>query len=475
MRHLRYHAAGLSLPVRWLTHHALGVWGHIDHSPHSPENIVIPLRYRPSLRPLRDLKLPHALQNQTYRRYWLSQIVSLTGTWMQSVGSTLVVLTLTTSAFLIGLVNVVAALPMLLLMLSGGVVADRYDRRMILIVTQSLLALFALGYATLVALDVVAYWHILVLATLLGITASFELPASQAFVPELVGDEDLPQAIALNSAAFNASRLVGPAMAGAAISAFGLASAFLVNAASFLVVIAVLVSLRGLVVHRQSHVPGRAGGLREGLRHVRQRDDLLGLVLLTALLSLLVFPCAAVLLPLYVSDVLGGGPGWIGAVLSITGAGSLVGSLILLRGSRLERAADRRLRIALVGLTVGLLWLALARTPLAAVPGVAILGFAFAMGSSQIMTRVQQLAPDALRGRVMSIHGLAFTGTMPFATLLVTGAAELFGMPLVYASAALLTALGSVLIYRRFAHHAFISSSPSSPTIGSTSAAKEAP
>ncbi len=419
-----------------------------------------PRRFAPSLRPLRDLTLPHALQNQTYRRYWLSQLVSLTGTWMQSVGSTLVVLTLTTSAFLVGFVTVVASLPMLLLMLFGGVIADRYDRRVILIATQSLLAVFALAYAALVALDVIAYWQILVLATLLGITASFELPASQAFVPELVSREDLPQAIALNSAAFNASRLVGPAVAGASISALGLASAFIFNAVSFLFVIAVLVSLRGLVIHRRSTVPGRAGGLREGLRHVRDRDDLLGLVLLTALLSFLVFPCASVLLPLYVSDSLGGGPGWVGAVLSVTGAGSLVGSLTLLRGSRQERAADRRLRIALVGLTFGLVWLSLAQTPLVAVPGVAVLGFAFAMGSSQIMTRVQQLAPEELRGRVMSIHGLAFTGTMPFATLLVTGAAELLGEPIVYAGAAILTAAGAFLIYRRFAYQAFLATPP---------------
>lgn len=410
--------------------------------------------------PLRDIGLPHALQNRIYRRYWLSQLVSLTGTWMQSVGSTLVVLTLTDSAFLIGLITVVAALPMLLLMLSGGVIADRYDRRVILIVSQSMLALFALAYAALVATDVVAYWHILVLATLLGITASFSLPASQAFVPELVGRDDLPQAIALNAAAFNASRLIGPAIAGATISAFGLASAFVFNSASLVVSALVLVSLRGLVVHRRSRVLGQAGGLRDGLRHVRERDDLFGLVLLTGLLSFLVFPCAIVLLPFYMSDVLGGGPGWVGTALSVTGAGSLVGALVLLQGSRLERAADRRLRIALVGLVVGLLWLAFARTPLAAVPGVAILGFSFSMGNSQIMTRVQQLAPDDLRGRVMSIHSLAFNGAIPFATMLVTGGAELVGASVVYAVAALLTAIGAYFLYRRYVHQAFVPPRP---------------
>ena len=413
----------------------------------------------------RDIGLPHALQNRTYRRYWLGQIVSLTGTWMQSVGSTLVVLTLTDSAFLLGLITVVASLPMLLLMLSGGVVADRYNRRLILIFTQSAVALFAVAYATLVATDVVAYWHILVLATLLGITASFQLPASQALVADLVSHEDLPQAIALNSAAFNAARLVGPAIAGATISAFGLASAFVFNALSLVVGITVLVSLRGLVAHHHSHRAAGSGALRDGLNHVHERDDLLGLVLLTGLISFLVFPCVVVLLPLYISEVLGGGAGWVGTVLSITGAGSLIGALVLLHGSRLERAADRRLKIALAGLVAGLLWLAVAQSPLAAAPGVAILGFSFSMGSSQIMTRVQQLAPDELRGRVMSIHSLAFNGAIPFATLLVTGGAELVGEATIYGVAALLTAAGAFFIYRRYARQAFVAiPQPHTPT-----------
>ncbi len=412
--------------------------------------------FHPSLRPLRDLKLPHALQNPLYRRYWLSQLVSLTGTWMQSVGSTLVVLTLTTSAFAIGVINVVSAIPMLLLMLSGGVIADRYDRRRILISTQSVLAIFALVYAALVFTDVVAYWQILVLSALLGVTASFELPASQAFVPDLVGHDDLPQAIALNSAAFNSSRLVGPAIAGAAIAALGMGSAFVFNACSFLAVIAVLVSMKGHYV--QTRLPGHEQkiALKDGIQYVRSREDLFGLVALTSLLSFFVFPCAAVLLPLYVEHSLGGGPGWVGTTLSITGAGSLTGALVLLRGSRLEAAAGKRLRICLVGLTLGLLWLAFSRTPVMAAPGVAILGFSFSMGNSQLQTRVQQLAPDHLRGRVMSIHSLSFNGTMPFATLIITAIAEVVGMSAIYALAAVCTALGSFLLYRRYVWKAFI-------------------
>jgi MFS family permease len=411
----------------------------------------------PSLRFLRDVKLPHALQNPLYRRYWWSQFVSLSGTWMQNVGSSLVVLSLTTSAIAIGGINVAAALPLLIFGLAGGVIADRYDRRKILIVTQALFALYALGYAALIWTDTLHYWHIIVLAVLGGITAAYELPASQAFVPELVDREDLPEAIALNSAVFNATRIVGPAIAATMIAAFGLASAFLVNSASFLVVIAVLVSFRGLVVHRPTR-PKQAGSsaLRVGLAYVRSREDLLGLVLLTGVLSFLVFPNAIVLMPLYIEKVLGGGDSWVGIMLSVVGVGSLAGALTLLRGSKLEHAAGRRMRLGMIGLTVGLLWLAVARDPYVAIPGVAVLGFSFSMSNSQIQTRVQQLAPDDLRGRVLSIVSLAFNGVMPFSTIIVSGSAELFGQPVVLGACAALTALGSWWLWRRYAWQAFV-------------------
>jgi MFS family permease len=413
----------------------------------------------PSLRFLRDVKLPHALQNPLYRRYWWSQFVSLAGTWMQNVGSSLVVLSLTTSAIAIGGINVAAALPLLIFGLAGGVIADRYDRRKILILTQALFSLYALGYAALIWTDSLHYWHIIVLAVLGGVTAAYELPASQAFVPELVDREDLPEAIALNSAVFNATRIVGPAIAATMIAAFGLASAFLINSASFLVVIAVLVSFRGLVVHRPKP-PKQAGSsaLRVGLGYVRSREDLLGMVLLTAVISFFVLPNAIVLMPLYIEEVLGAGASWVGIMLSVVGVGSLTGALTLLRGSKLEAAAGKRMRIGMTGLVIGLAWLAVSRDPYVAIPGVAILGFSFSMSNSQIQTRVQQLSPDDLRGRVLSIVSLAFNGVMPFSTIIVSGGVEVLGQPAVLGICAALTALGSWWLWRRYAWQAFVPS-----------------
>ena len=395
--------------------------------------------------------LPPVLRtNRTFRRYWLSQIVSLTGTWMQQVAQGWVVLTLTSSALAIGAVSIVGSLPMLLLTLTGGVVADRYDKRQILIGTQTVLGLLAGVFALLVATDAITYWQIVLLAILLGITAAFEMPASQAFIPELVDRDEMQEAIALNSAAFNGSRLIGPAMAGLLIAVVGVAAAFAANALSFLAVIGVLLSMRGRAVARHG-VPGNVGSaMREGLVYVRARPVLIGLIGITGLTSLLVFPNLAVLMPLYVTEVLGVGPAWLGIMMSCSGGGSLVGSLALLRGQRTVADAKRRIRMSAIGVTIGLLGLAAARSPILAMPAVIVLSFSLSLGMAQIATRVQELAPDAMRGRVMSIHGLAFTGVMPFAVLLVSATAEGIGQPATLLSAAVAYALLAVILYALF-------------------------
>lgn len=412
----------------------------------------------PTLQPFRDVRLPHALTNVPFRRYWLSQMVSLAGTWMQSVGIQLVVLSLTSSAFLIGAINVVTALPLLLFSLSGGVIADRFDRRRILIITQSMLGVLSLVYAWLIWSGRIDYWHILVLATFAGAVAAFELPASQAFVSELVPRNDLPQAIALNSASFNSTRIVGPALAATAIGALGLASAFIVNSITLLAPIGTLINLKKVMPQRVLPKSTTSGlsALKDGLRYVRSNEGLMGLILLQATISFFVSPNLLVLLPLYVTNVLGGGDSWVGIMLSAMGGGSLIGALVLLRGNRLEAAASKRLRIALGGLTIGLAWIALAQSPLMAVPGVMIGGFSFAMGNSQIMTRLQQTAREELRGRVMSLNSLAFNGVMPFSTLGISGLAQLFGLHIVMGASAGLLALGAIYLWRRYVWKAFL-------------------
>lgn len=382
-------------------------------------------------------RVPPVLKNPRYRRYWLSQLVSMTGGWMQQVAQSLVVLTLTRSALAVGAVGIAGSLPLLLLTLHGGIVADRYDRRHILLVTQTALGLCAVAFAVLIERDIIAYWQVVILALLLGTCMAFEIPAGQAFVPELVDEEHLPQAVALNAAAFNAARLVGPALAGVVIALAGTAAAFTANAVSFLAVIGVLVSMRGHPSTHREVPPSARQALAEGLAHVRQRPYLAGLIAFAGLTSLLVFPHITVLLPLYVTEVLGAGPGWVGGMLSCIGLGSLVGALAMLKVGRSATGARHRILLAAAGMALGLLGLGLARTPVLAAPAAVGLAFCLSLGMAQIATLVQQLAPDTLRGRITSLYALAVTGTTPIAVLLVALLAEGVGQ----AGALLLCAL----------------------------------
>jgi MFS family permease len=412
--------------------------------------------------PFQDMQLPQSLQHGPFKRYWSSQIISLAGGWMQNTAASLVVLSLTTSALAIGALNVVAALPLLLFSLYGGVIADRMDRRKIIISTQSMIGCISLIYAFLIITDRLEYWHMLVLSACAGTIMSFELPAAQSFVSELVEREDLPEALALNSASFNATRTIGPALAGVVIGAVGTGAAFLINAFTLLAPISTLVRIRDQVKPQPKATVRKTGlaSLREGMHHIRTHDDLLGLVLVSAVFSFLVFPNLLVLMPLYVKDHLGGGDGWVAIMISMIGLGSLTGSIGLLRGSRLEAAASRRLRNAMAGLTVGMVWLALSPNPWVAIPGILIAGYSFTTGNTQISTRLQQLAPDEMRGRVLSVNSLAFNGVMPFATMAVAGFSQLFGQPVVMLVCAVLLVGFSYWLWRRYVWQAFVPAEP---------------
>jgi MFS family permease len=372
-------------------------------------------------------RCPSVLSNQLFRRYWGSQIVSMTGTWMQQVAQSLVVLSLTHSALAVGAVGIAGSLPLLLLTLHGGIMADRYDRRKILIVTQTALGTFAAIFALLISSGAISYWQVILLALMLGVTTAFEIPASQAFVPELVNSDELPQAIALNSAAFNGARLVGPALAGVAIAVAGIAAAFAINAVSFLAVIAVLVSMRGRPAVTREVAPSARQALEAGLTYVRQRPQLAGLIGFAGVTSLLIFPHITVLLPLYVTEVLDAGPGWVGGLLSCIGFGSLLGALTMLKAGRSPRGAKRRIALAAGGMTLGMAGLSVAQSPFIAAPIAILLAFSLSLGMAQVATRVQQMATDEIRGRIMSIYALAFTGITPIAVLLVSGLAESVG------------------------------------------------
>jgi MFS family permease len=383
--------------------------------------------------------------------------VALMGIWTQNTAAQLVILSLTSSAFLIGAINIVSAVPMLLLMSVGGVMADRFDRRRIIMITQCSIASISAIWAILIFTDRIAYWHVLVLAAIAGTIVSFDLPSGQAFLAQLVRREDMPEAIALNSASVNATRMIGPAMAGVLIGILGTAVAFLSHTLALVIFVVVIGSLRKLLPPptRSSGGPTGIIALREGFALIRKSDELFGLVLTTALFSFLAVPALLVLMPLFVTDVLGGSNGWVPAMTSIFGMGSLIAAITIFRASRSEVAAGRRLRLTSAGLCAGLLCLACSPNPWFAIPGVLISGCSFEMGLIQVQTRLQQLAPDHMRGRVLSVNGLAFNGVMPFSTLSISGASMVFGLPIVIGGSALALAGGAFLIWQRYTWKAF--------------------
>src|SRR2546423_8558937 len=278
-----------------------------------------------------------ALRHRNFRLFWFGQLVSLIGTWMQSIGQAWLVLTLTHSALLLGVVGALQFLPVLILALFGGVLADRLPKRTMLLCTQSFALLQAAVLWILVATGHVQIWHVMVLASLLGLTNALDMPTRQAFVVEMVGREDLPNAVALNSSLFNMARILGPGLGGILIAWLGRAPLFLLNGISF---IAVIIGLSMIVMH-QLHAqvrrealqhgtrrPGTLKSLREGLAYVRNTPSVLLVIAVVGIVSLFGINFN-VILPLFATEVLHAGPAGFGFISATFGLGSLLSALWL--------------------------------------------------------------------------------------------------------------------------------------------------
>jgi MFS family permease len=367
------------------------------------------------------------LRNREFAIFWSGQAVSLTGTWMQALAQNWVVVGLTTSGFALGLLNFTSSMPMLALTLIGGVIADRMDKRKILIVTQAILMALALVMAALIATHTLRLWHIYLLSFFNGVANAYDMPANQALTPELVRRDEIPQAIALNQAIFNGSRIVGPALAGVLIGWVGLASAFLANGLSFLAVIGSLMAIHSRPLpEKRTDSASPLQSMREGFAYVKERPRLIVLMGLLALTSFLIFPNLAILLPLYAKVALRVDAKALGLLMGSSGVGALIGSLLLLN----VRKEERLLRI---GLGIGSVTLALAILSLSHNLYLSCLGTFFnSLGLSNLMglasTIIQEVVPNQLRGRVMSLNSLTFVGIMPFASLFITGFADLIGL-----------------------------------------------
>ena len=376
-----------------------------------------------------------ALRHRNYRLFFIGQLISLTGTWMQSVAQGWLVLRLSDSPAMLGLVAAAASLPVLLLSLPAGALTDRVSKHRLLLVSQVVAMALAAVLAGLTLTERIEVWHVVVLATLLGVVTAFEGPARQAFTVEMVGREDLLNAIALNSSIFNAARTVGPAVAGVVVALIGEGLAFAMNAASFVFVIASLLLMR-LSPFRPPSGVQRRGQLREGLRYIQNEPRVRALLIQAAAISLFCFAYIP-LLPVFARDILHVGASGLGMLSAVSGLGALTAALMLAQfGDALPRG--RLVRLAAL-LQPGLLiafsasrWLPLSLLL------IGIAGWAGVTTMALTNTLIQAIVPDLLRGRVMSVFTLLLMGLSPMSGMLVGGLAQVVGsVPLVVAGSAL--------------------------------------
>jgi MFS family permease len=364
-----------------------------------------------------------SLRVRNYRLFFFGQLISLTGTWMQQVGQDWLVLRLTDRALPLGVTLALQFAPMLVLGAWAGAVADRLDKRRLLLATQTAMASLALVLGVLTATGAVRLWMVYVLALLLGCATAFDMPTRQAFVTEMVGPDRIANAVGLNSAVFNSARVVGPAVAGVLITAVGIAPAFLLNAVSYLAVIAGLLAMDPDRLHRLPPVDRAAGQVRAGLRYVWDNHVLRSTIALVAVVGALGLNYR-VALPLLARFTFGGDASAYGALAAIMAAGAVVGALAAARRGRPSRA------LLLGSVAVfGLLSFAAAAAPtlLAEAVVLAPLGVASMTFLATANATLQLASSPGMRGRVMALYGLVFLGSTPVGGLLGGWMAGQFG------------------------------------------------
>lgn len=374
-----------------------------------------------------------ALHQRNYRLYFCGQFVSVMGTWMQTVGQAWLVYQLTNDPLQLGIVGALQLLPVLLFSLGAGVLVDRWPKRRVLLCTQSAAALQALALWLLVVTGSVQLWEIYLLAFLLGLTSCLDQPAKQAFVIEMVGREDLTNAVGLNAALTNLARILGPSIGGALIAASGVALLFLLNGVSYLAVLLALVLIdpRKLFAQPTARGAGEAPptlwqSLREGLVYL-WRTPVVFLPMVVTGLTLLFGSNFNVVLPVIAQTVLHDGAQGYGFLSGGFGAGSLVGALALASGKL--QPTNRRVLVGGLVFTCGLALFALSRVfPLSLVL-VALLGLMETLYVEMALIQVQMQVPDALRGRAMSVMLLFLDGSVPFGYLLMGGLSAAGGAP----------------------------------------------
>ncbi len=350
-----------------------------------------------------------SLRQRNYRLFFFGQLVSVAGTWMQTVAQSFVVLDLTHSGTQLGLTTAARFLPMFLFGPVGGVFADRLDKRRVLYVTQTLSGLLAGAFAVLVGTGSIRLWIVYLLALALGFVNVFDNPARQAFISEMVTADDLPNAVTLNSVSMNMARVFGAALGGVVAAAIGLALCFALNALSFGAVLISLAAMRKSELFPAARLPRKKRQVRDGLRYVRSTPELLIPLLMIAVIGTLAWEFQ-VSLPLMATKVFGGGAAAYGVMASVMGVGAVVGGLI---SAARPRPRARALCLAAIGWGIAILAAAAAPTLPVELAALVFVGYGSITFNSLAKTTLQLAAKPIMRGRVMALWALAWLGSTP--------------------------------------------------------------
>jgi len=390
-----------------------------------------------------------ALTHDNFRIYWLGQCVSLIGTWMQNIGQTWLVFSITGSPLLVGLLGAIQFLPITIFSLFAGVVIDKYPKRTIILITQFTSMILAFTLSILVFTQTVRYEYILVLAFILGLSNTIDMPTRQSFTIELAGKEDLMNAIALNSATFNLARIVGPAIGALILASLGAEWCFLLNGLSFLAVILSLLKIKVKPYVRKEVTNNVFREIKDGLKYIAREPSLLKTILMVLIIGIFVFNFN-VLIPVFTKDVLHQEEYVYGLLMSAIGVGSFMGALMVSLNSKSGPKARVLMGSAAV-VSILLMLISFTRTYYYTGVLLVITGIFNILFSTTANSTLQINAKDEYRGRVMSVYSLVFAGATPLGNMFAGYAADKFGAHTAFLLTGLLTLIsliGLTLVFK---------------------------
>jgi MFS family permease len=390
-----------------------------------------------------------ALKHRNFQLFFAGQLISLIGTWMQSTAQLWLVYRMTNSPALLGIFGFASQIPILFLASLGGYVGDRYNRHRGIIWTQTAALVLSFVLAVLTLLGVVRVWEIVLIAFLAGIVNAFDVPIRQAFLVQMVGKEDLPNAIALNSSIFNAARVVGPAIAGFAIGWIGEGWCFFLNGVSFLAVIIALLMMRLDKFERRASTGSPLQNFIHGFRFAMTDRPIRSALLLLSLLSMLGMQYS-VFMPIFARDILHGGPSMLGLLMSFAGVGAIVGALHF-AGRTDYKGLVEWIATTSTTCALGIVLFSQSRVFWLSAVMLVVVGFSTTSQMAATNTIVQGRSPDELRSRIMAVFATMFMGVQPLGALIAGGIAKRIGAPHALTTFGSVCLLGSLFFVFRIA------------------------